>query len=116
MHDPIEIDDDDDALSVQGAVITQAPVIAAEEDLDALFGEDEALEDLELPAAEDPRVAELQDKVDKLAAHAVEREQGRVRRKVTAATGGAGAVGFIPVLLQITGAMHVDPEVASTVV
>jgi hypothetical protein len=42
------------------------------------------------------------------------REQGRVRRKVTAATSGAGAVGFIPILLQLVGALELEPELAAT--
>jgi hypothetical protein len=38
-----------------------------------------------------------------------------VRRKVTAATGGAGIVGLVPIVLQLAGALDVSPEVASTV-
>jgi hypothetical protein len=107
------------------------PAVATEDDLDALYGEDEDAEDLEadleLPdaddlaghthaAAEDPRVAELSATVDRLKADALAREQRRVRNKVKAASGGAGLAGVIPIVLQLTGALHVDPEIASAVV
>jgi hypothetical protein len=135
MHDEhdIEIDDDDAVLAEGGPVLVmQAPVpVVTEEELDSMYGEDEDAEDLEvdlelpdddhLPdlapvVPEDPRVAELAATVDKLTAAAVEREQGRVRRKVTAATGGAGLAGVIPIVLQVTGALNVDPEIASAIV
>src|SRR5256885_1758945 len=45
----------------------------------------------------------------------VDRGQGRVRRKVKAATTGAGAIGFVPVLLQLVGVLHLDPELAATI-
>ena len=38
-----------------------------------------------------------------------------MRRKVTAATGGAGLAAFIPIGLQLAGALNVTAEVASTV-
>ncbi|HET6548752.1 MAG TPA: hypothetical protein VFG79_09865 [Solirubrobacter sp.] len=129
-----EIDDDDavldeggplDALMVGDAVVTQAevPVLGDEHDLDALFGEDEDEEDLgeddlaldDLPAP-DPRMATLESTVRQLAGAQAQREQRRVRRKVTAATGGAGVVGFIPILLQLVGGLDLDPELASAVV
>jgi hypothetical protein len=153
----VEIDDDDTVLMEGGpldatartmtlsgdsvsALVTQAeaPVVTSEQDLDALFGEDEDEEDLadddlavdddhdhivdpgvvldhsfELPEG-DQRVVMLQDAVKQLAGAEVKREQKRVRRKVTAATGGAGAIGFIPILLQLAGALNLSPEVAST--
>jgi len=132
-HD-IEIDDDDAVLggALDGAVVTLAPmpVIATEEDLDALYGEDEDIEDLgddlELddlaaaPAAsaapEDPRVADLAATVGSLKAAAVAQEQRRVKRKVSAATGGAGLAGVIPIVLQLAGAVNLDPELASAIV
>jgi hypothetical protein len=39
-----------------------------------------------------------------------EREAARVRRKVVASTTGAGAAGFIPLLLQLVDAFHLSPE------
>ena len=150
-NEHIDIDDDDvvlaeggpldEALVVGDAVVTQADpaALVSEQDLDALFGEDEDEEDLaddldldddeelvvdhsvvldhafELPEVADDRVAKLEGAVKDLAGDAVKREQRRVRRKVTAATGGAGAIGCLPILLQLGGALDMDPEVASTV-
>jgi hypothetical protein len=65
-------------------------------------------------AAEAERVAKLEAAVKQLAGAEVTRESKRVRRKVTAATGGAGAIGFLPILLQLVGAFEMSPEVAST--
>jgi hypothetical protein len=42
-------------------------------------------------------------------------EAARVRRKVVASTTGAGAAGFIPLLLQLVDALHLSPEAAATV-
>jgi hypothetical protein len=133
------LDDASEPLVIGGAVVTQAvaPVLDAEQDLDALFGEDEDEEDLgeddldlgdefevppvaldhafELEEQRPDRVAQLETAVKVLAGEHAKREQKRVRRKVTAATGGAGMVGFIPILLQLIGALDVSPEVASTV-
>jgi hypothetical protein len=150
-NEQIDIDDDDvvlaeggpldEALLVGDAVVTQADpaALVSEQDLDALFGEDEDEEDLgddldldddeevvvdpgvvldhafELPEAAGDRVTKLEGAVKDLAGEAVKREQRRVRRKVTAATGGAGAIGCLPILLQLAGALDMDPEVASTV-
>jgi len=134
---------DDTSQLIGGAVVTQleAPLVASEQDLDALFGEDEDEEDLgdddldlgdefeappvaldhafEVPTAaaqqEPERVAQLETAVKALAGQSADRESRRVRRKVTAATGGAGIVGLIPIVLQLAGALEVSPEVASTV-
>jgi hypothetical protein len=38
-----------------------------------------------------------------------------VKRKVTAATTGAGAAGFIPILLEMTDAYSLDPTVGMAV-
>ena len=38
-----------------------------------------------------------------------------MRRKVTASTTGAGAAGFIPILLQMTDVYSLEPEVAMAV-
>jgi hypothetical protein len=42
-------------------------------------------------------------------------EAARVKRKVVASTTGAGAAGFIPLLLQLTDALSLSPQVAATV-
>ena len=140
-NNTIEIDDDDTALAVggalDGAVVTMAPMpaVATEQDLDSLFGEDEDVEDLDADLeiddddhdhlidhapiaamAEDPRVAELSATVEQLKAVALAQEQRRVRSKVKAASGGAGLAGVIPIVLQLTGAVNVDPEIASAIV
>jgi hypothetical protein len=110
-------DDDDTILEFDGAVVTQA----------APYGEDEAAEDLGAddldlgdlppiePAADSERVAQLESAVKQLAGQQQARDQQRLRRKVTAATGGAGAVGLVPIALQLMGVLHVTGEVASTV-
>jgi hypothetical protein len=131
------LDDTTDPLLIGGALVTQAaaPVLASEEDLDALFGEDEDEEDLgeedldfdfdaapavldhafEVPEQQPERVAQLETAIKTLAEQQAQHENKRVRRKVTAATGGAGVVGFLPIVLQLAGAIDVSPEVASTV-
>lgn len=115
----------DEEIEFDGAVVTQAAPDAFVADLDIAHGEDEEVEpldDLDLdtepaPAApiEDARVAQLEAAVSKLAAQQVATEQQRVRRKVTAATGGAALTSFIPIALQLMGALNVTAEVASTV-
>jgi hypothetical protein len=133
------LDDASEPLLIGGAVVTQvqAPVLESEQDLDALFGEDEDEEELgdddlelgepfeaapavldhafELPEAQPERVAQLETAVKTLAEQQAKRESRRLRRKVTAGTGGAGVVGLIPIVLQLAGALDVSPEVASTV-
>ena len=53
--------------------------------------------------------------MQRLAAQQVAQDQQRVKRKVTAATGGAALTSFIPIGLQLMGALNVTAEVASTV-
>ena len=142
--DDFQIDDDDAVLAedgpleIGGALVTQleAPVLDSEQDLDALFGEDEDEEDLgeddlELPEEpeaehehvhldhafeqEDERVAMLETAVKELAGDQVKRESKRVRRKVTAATGGAGLAGIAPIVLQLAGMLDMSPELASAI-
>jgi hypothetical protein len=43
------------------------------------------------------------------------RDRRRVRRKVKAASGGAGLAATVPVVLQLAGALHVSPEIASAI-
>jgi hypothetical protein len=67
------------------------------------------------PTAADERLRRLEAAAAALAAAEVTRESKRVRRKVSAATTGAGAIGFIPILLQLVGALDLSPEMAATV-
>jgi hypothetical protein len=60
------------------------------------------------------RVAELEAAARTLAKAEVVRENRKVKRKVSAATTGAGAVGLMPVLLQLVGAIDLNPELAAT--
>jgi hypothetical protein len=60
------------------------------------------------------RVAELEAAARTLAQAEVEREGARVKRKVTAATTGAGAIGLLPALLQLVGAIDLPPSLAAT--
>jgi uncharacterized membrane protein len=50
-----------------------------------------------------------------LTAAAVKRDDGRVRRKVSASASGAAVVGAIPVILQLAGAFHLSPELSAAV-
>ena len=112
---------DDEEIEFDGAVVTQLEPPAFVADLDASFGEDEAIEDLheeDLDLGGDvaeARVAQLEAAVIKLSAQQAAHEQQRVRRKVTAATGGAGLASLVPIALQLMGALNVTAEVASTV-
>jgi hypothetical protein len=60
------------------------------------------------------RVAELEAAARTLAAAEVTREGQRIKRKVTAATTGAGAVGLLPVLLELVDAISLSPSLAAT--
>jgi hypothetical protein len=63
----------------------------------------------------DARLARVEAAARALAQAERERESGKVRRKVKASTTGAGAIGAIPILLQLTGALHLRPELAAAV-
>ena len=109
---------DDEEIEFDGAVVTQAEPLAFVAGLDATYGEDEEIEpldDLDIEPEPDARVAQLESAVQTLAAQQAAHEQQRVRRKVTAATGGAGLASFVPIALQLMGALNVTAEVASTV-
>jgi hypothetical protein len=68
-----------------------------------------------LPASmPEERLARLEETARVLTQTEQAREQGRVRRKVKAATTGAGAAGFIPILLDLIGALDLPPELAAT--
>jgi hypothetical protein len=60
------------------------------------------------------RVARLEAAAQALAAAEVTREGRKVRRKVIAGTTGASTFGFVPILLELVGAINLDPELAAT--
>jgi hypothetical protein len=82
----------------------------------------EAVEAPSDDAAEDPEWDEFEARLERLEAiqHQVvlaarAHEAARVKRKVVASTTGAGAAGFIPLLLQLVDALKLSPQVAATV-
>jgi hypothetical protein len=133
------LDEGAEAIVVADALVTQieAPALVTEQELVMFFGEDEVAEDLdeddleledydlvehvpldhafEVEGADDPRMAKLETAVQELAGAEVKRERQRVRRKVTAATGGAGVIGIVPVILQFAGAFELSAEAASAI-
>jgi hypothetical protein len=60
------------------------------------------------------RVARLEAAAQSLAAAEVTRESRKLRRKVIAGTTGASTFGFVPILLELVGAVNLDPELAAT--
>lgn len=67
------------------------------------------------PTADDQRLEQLEMVAQALTAAAIKRDDGRVRRKVSASASGAAVVGAIPVILQLAGALHLSPELSATV-
>lgn len=65
------------------------------------------------PAAE-RRLRRLEAAARALADAETDRESRKVRRKVKSAGAGAGAAGLIPIVLQLVGALNLDPEQAAT--
>ncbi len=61
------------------------------------------------------RIAKLEAAARALATAEVTRDRKKVRRKVSAASTGAGAVGAVPILLQLAGAFDLDPELVATI-
>jgi hypothetical protein len=61
------------------------------------------------------RLARLEATQRQIVTAAREHEAARLRRKVAASTTGAGAAGFVPLLLQLVNALSLSPEVAATV-
>jgi hypothetical protein len=59
------------------------------------------------------RVQRLEEAAQALADAEVSRDGRRVKRKVKAATGGAGFAALIPFVLQIAGAYNLSPELVS---
>jgi hypothetical protein len=67
-----------------------------------------------VPPDVEARLARLEAAARALAAAEVKRDSKRVRRKVSAATTGAGAIGAVPLLLQLAGAFDLDPVIVAT--
>jgi hypothetical protein len=97
----VEMDEEDDDLGVE----------------DDLVGADGLLEATmtAVPASmPEERLARLEEAARVLTQAEQAREQKRVHRKVKAATTGAGAAGFVPILLDLVGALNLSPELAAT--
>ena len=99
------------------AILTEAAPFddSSEELLDAdqvVF--DDFIDDNTAPFDDDTaaRLAKLEAAARDLATAAVTREARRVKRKVAAATTGAGATGLLPLLLQLLGVYDLDPAIA----
>jgi hypothetical protein len=76
--------------------------------------EEPVIDSLESSLTEE-RLARVEAAARALAQAEMTREQGRIKRKVSAASTGAGAIGFLPILLQLIGALDLSPELAATV-
>ena len=85
------------------------PMLAVPDTFDAAGPDESEWEDVEA------RLAQLEAVQHQVVTAAREHEAARLRRKVAASTTGAGAAGFIPVLLQLVNALSLSPEVAATV-
>jgi hypothetical protein len=102
----------DAALQTEDHVMLAAPETfraAVPETFDA-----DGIDESELDEVE-ARLARLEAIQQQVVAAARAHEAARLRRKVAASTTGAGAAGFIPLLLQLVDALSLSPEVAATV-
>jgi hypothetical protein len=77
--------------------------------------DDEEIEPLPAEELEPARLDQLEAAIRALSAQQVAHERQRVRRKVSAATGGASLAAFVPIGLQLLDALNMTAEVASTV-
>lgn len=131
VFDDDEVDDLLDEHAAAGGVADEAPADDLDEDGDE--DEDDDEDDEDEPFTDDlyvgpfaqvgmeaatgtveERLARLEAAARSLAAAEVLAENRKVRRKVTAATTGAGAIGVVPLLLQLLGAVDLPPEWAAT--
>jgi hypothetical protein len=74
---------------------------------------------VELPEAapapeQERRLAQLEQLADALIEAENTREGQKIKRKVTASATGAAGAGLVPVVLMLTGAFNLDPELAAT--
>jgi hypothetical protein len=118
----VDVDGDSD-VNVDVGVALDGDVEMDEEDdddlgvEDDLVGADGLLEATmtAVPASmPEERLARLEEAARVLTQAEQTREQKRVHRKVKAATTGAGAAGFVPILLDLVGALNLSPELAAT--
>jgi hypothetical protein len=70
--------------------------------------------EIEVTSAEDRRLAQLEQLANALIDAENTREGQRVKRKVKASATGAAGAGLVPVVLMLTGAFNLDPELAAT--
>jgi hypothetical protein len=101
LDDDEDDEDDDDEEPFTGAVFAGG------------FAQVGTADTTTTPSVEE-RLARLEAAARSLAAAEVVAESRKVRRKVTAATTGAGAIGVVPLLLQLLGAVDMPPEWAAT--
>jgi hypothetical protein len=122
----VDVGDTDGAPADEDDFDADADFDAPDADVSESVQDDDAalLEDLSAMAAAvapvaadepDARLARVEGAARALAEAERERDAGKVRRKVKASTTGAGAIGAIPILLQLTGALHLRPEIAAAV-
>jgi hypothetical protein len=120
---PLEVEDDleEDLGDDDGVALDEV-----DEDLDldhvspVALGDDIVAEPAALPA-DSPvadaelvaRIKRLEEAAQALADAELSRDGRRVKRKVKAATGGAGIAALIPFVLQIAGAYNLSPELVS---
>jgi hypothetical protein len=96
----VDVDVDDDDGAIEDDLLTDTALL----DVAATSA----------PSMADERIARLEETLRVLTEAEQVREQGKVHRKVKAATTGAGAIGFVPILLQLIGALDLSPELAAT--
>ena len=70
--------------------------------------------EVELTSDQDRRLAQLEQLADALIDAENTREGQKIKRKVTASATGAAGAGLVPVVLMLTGAFNLDPELAAT--
>jgi hypothetical protein len=94
---PVELGGEDDDLALDGNVTPDIAALPV------------PVSDAELVS----RVQRLEEAAQALADAELTRDGRRVKRKVKAATGGAGIAALIPFVLQIAGAYDLSPELVS---
>jgi hypothetical protein len=107
-----DLDDDIEDVDADDDLDRVSPVELGGEDDDLALAADavpERVSDPELAA----RVQRLEEAAQALADAEISRDGRRVKRKVKAATGGAGIAALIPFVLQIAGAYNLSPELVS---
>lgn len=114
------VGDDMDAAewaALDAAPLAEDPVLPA--DPDSFAAAPDTFENADPDESEweevEARLARLEATQQQIVTAAREHEAARVRRKVVASTTGAGAAGFVPLLLQLVDALSLSPEVAATV-